>query len=88
MKHRSKIEIIADILENTMNESNISSSKLTYKAFLSYYQLKEYIPLLLQTELIKHGNKERTFMKTNKGLHFLEMYNRLHEFVERPIRIS
>jgi len=48
MKHRSKIEIIADILENTMNESNISSSKLTYKAFLSYYQLKEYMPLLLQ----------------------------------------
>ena len=81
MKHRSKIEIIANILENVMNESNISSSKLTYKAFLSYYQLKEYIPLLLQNELIKQGNKEHTFMITNKGMHFLDMYNTLPEFL-------
>ena len=35
--------------------------------------------LLLQTELIKHVNKERTFMITNKGMHFLEMYDRLME---------
>jgi predicted transcriptional regulator len=81
MKNRSKIEIIADILENIMNDSNISSSKIMYKSFLSYYQLKEYIPLLLQNGLIKHGNKERTFIITNKGTHFLEMYNRLPEFL-------
>ena len=31
--------------------------------------------LLLQTELIKHV----TFMITNKGMHFLEMYDRLME---------
>jgi predicted transcriptional regulator len=69
MKHRSKNEIIADILENIMNESNISTSKLTYKSFLSYYQLKEYMHILLQNELIKEGNKEHTFIITNKGKH-------------------
>jgi predicted transcriptional regulator len=88
MKHRSKIEIIADILESIMSDSTMPSSKLTYKAFISYSQLKEYIPLLLQNELIKYGNKERTFMITNRGKHLLDMYNRLPEFVERPIRIS
>ena len=83
MKYRSKIEIIAHILENIMNDSSVSNSKIMYKSFLSYYQLKEYMPLLLQNELIKHGNKERTFIITNKGMHFLEIYNRLPEFLSK-----
>lgn len=59
----------------------MSSSKIMYKAFLSYKQLKEYVPLLLQNELIKHGEKNRTFMITDNGMYYLEMYNNLPEFV-------
>ena len=81
MKHRSKVEIIADMLETIMADSSMSSSKIMYKAFLSYKQLKEYVPLLLQNELIKHGEKNRTFMITDKGMYYLEMYNNLTEFV-------
>jgi predicted transcriptional regulator len=81
MKHRSKVEIIADMLETIMADSSMSSSKIMYKAFLSYKQLKEYVPLLLQNELIKHGEKNRTFMITDKGMYYLEMYNNLPEFV-------
>jgi predicted transcriptional regulator len=64
-----------------MADSSMSSSKIMYKAFLSYKQLKEYVPLLLQNELIKHGEKNRTFMITDKGMYYLEMYNNLPEFV-------
>jgi predicted transcriptional regulator len=81
MKHRSKIEIIADILETIMTDSSMSSSKIMYKAFLSYKQLKEYVPLLLQNELIQQQEKDRTLMITDKGMYFLEMYNNLPEFV-------
>ncbi|MFL6392651.1 MAG: winged helix-turn-helix domain-containing protein [Nitrososphaeraceae archaeon] len=81
MKHRSKVEIIADMLETIMADSSMSSSKIMYKAFLSYKQLKEYVPLLLQNELIRHGEKDRTFMITDKGLYYLEMYNNLPGFV-------
>jgi predicted transcriptional regulator len=77
MRHRSKIEIIADILQSVMNDSSLSSSKLMYKSFLTYKQMKEYLPFLLQNELIKYGNKDGTFTITNKGLHFLKMYNAL-----------
>jgi predicted transcriptional regulator len=31
--------------------------------------------------LIKHGEKNRTFMITDKGMYYLEMYNNLPEFV-------
>jgi predicted transcriptional regulator len=83
MKHRIKIEIIADILQSIMNDSTLSTSKVMYKALLTYKQMKEYLPLLLQNELIKHGNKDRTFIITNKGLHFLETYNRLPELLNQ-----
>ena len=73
--------MIADMLETIMADSIMSSSKIMYKAFLSYKQLKEYVPLLLQNELIRHGEKDRTFMITDKGLYYLEMYNNLPEFV-------
>ena len=89
MKHRSKIEIIADILECVVNDSTLSSSRLMFKAFLTYKQTKEYLPFLLQTEFIKYNDKDdktSTFRITTKGLQFLEMYNRLPEFVARPIR--
>ena len=81
MKHSTKIEIIADILQSIMNDSTLSTSKEMYKAFLTYKQMKEYLPFLLQNELIKYGNKNPTFTITNKGLHFLEMYNMFPEFL-------
>jgi predicted transcriptional regulator len=81
MKHRSKIEIIADILESIMNDSTLSTSKLMFKAFLTYKQMKEYLPFLLQNELIIHDDNDGTLRIADKGLRFLEMYNRLPEFV-------
>lgn len=86
MKNRSKIEIIADMLECIMNDGTLPSSKLMLKAFLTYKQSKEYLPFLLQTELIKYDDKGRTLRINSKGLHFLEIYNRLPEFIERNDR--
>jgi predicted transcriptional regulator len=83
MRHRSKIEIIADILQSVMNDSNLSSSKVMYKAFLTYKQMKEYLPFLLQNELIKNGDKDTSLRITSKGLHFLEIYNALPEFANK-----
>jgi predicted transcriptional regulator len=51
------------------------------KAFLTYKQRKEYLPFLLQNELIKHDDKDGTLKIAGKGLRYLEMYNRLPEFV-------
>jgi predicted transcriptional regulator len=64
-----------------MNDSTMSTSKLMFKAFLSYRQMKEYLPFLLQNEFIKHDEDNGTLRIADKGLRFLEMYNRLPEFV-------
>jgi predicted transcriptional regulator len=66
-----------------MNDSSLSTSDVMLKAFLTYKQIKEYLLFLLQSDLIEHGDKERTFMITNKGLHFLKTYNRLPELFNK-----
>ena len=85
MIHRTKIEIIADILQSIMNDSTLS--KVMYKSFLTYKQMKEYLPFLLENEFIKYDDQDRTLRINSKGLHFLEIYNRLPEFEERIDRL-
>jgi predicted transcriptional regulator len=69
------------------NDDTLSSSELMLKAFITYKQSKEYLPFLLENEFIKYDGKDRTLRINNKGLHFLEMYNRLPEFIERTDRL-
>jgi predicted transcriptional regulator len=46
-----------------------------YRAFLSYTQLKEYLPVLIENNLIKYHDETETFKTTEKGLNFLKMHN-------------
>lgn len=50
-----------------------------YKAYLSYVQLKEYLSQLLENGLITYQEGERTYNTTEKGLHFLRIYQQISE---------
>ena len=53
---------------------------------MTYKQTKEYLPFLLQDELIKPDVNDNTLRITNKGLQFLGIYNRLPAFCrQEPI---
>jgi predicted transcriptional regulator len=90
MKYRSRIQIVAEILESitsiattTAADDNgkVTSTKIMYKAFLSYAQLKEYLDLLLRNDLIRYQESKGTFIITDKGMHLLELYNQLNKFI-------
>jgi len=53
-----------------------------YKAFLSYAQLKEYLALLEESELLAYDNREHTFKTTQKGLRFLNITNSLQGLMD------
>ena len=56
-----------------------------YKAFLSYAQIKEYLPMLLENNLLElqDGGKYRT---TEKGIRFLKMNEEIQDLIEsKPI---
>ncbi len=84
MKNRSRNEIIAFILEsvaNSRNNNGITATKIMYSAFLSYSQLKEYLALLLEKELLEYNSHTQTYKTTSKGTHYLSIQIHLNDMI-------
>jgi len=77
MKNRSRTEIVAMILDSTIGGA--TRTKVMYKAFLSYQQLKEYLTLLIENHLIEYHGETKLFRTTEKRLNFLKMHNEIGE---------
>ena len=83
MKNRSRTEIVSNIL-NAANRGG-TRSKIMYRAYLSYNQLKEYLPVLRENNLIEYHDGTQTFWTTEKGLKFLKTYNEMEELLQTTI---
>jgi predicted transcriptional regulator len=57
-----------------------------YKAFLSYGQLREYLTILIENNLLEYLDGTQTFRTTEKGLNFLKMQNELGELLITTIK--
>ena len=79
MKYRSRTDIVALILEAT--QEGAAKTKIMYKAFLSYSQLKDYLSILLERELIEYSDKDQIFRITDKGRRYLYLYSKVMELI-------
>ena len=84
MKYRSRTEIVGNILDSA--NGGATKTKIMYKAFLSYNQLKEYLSILIENNLIEYLDGTRTFKTTEKGLNFLKMHNEIGELLQNTIK--
>ena len=80
MGSRSRREIVAMIL-NAANKGGETKTKIMYFAFLSYNQVKEYLSVLIENNLIEYLDGGNKFKTTEKGLFFLKMYNEIGELL-------
>ena len=71
MKYRSRTEITSDILEAAIGGT--TKTRIMYKAFLSYAQLKEYLQVLIENGLLDYNKKEDIFRTSEKGMRFLKI---------------
>jgi predicted transcriptional regulator len=58
-----------------------TKTKIMYKAFLSYAQLREYLSVLIENNLIEYIEGSQTYKTTEKGLNFLKMHNEIGELL-------
>ena len=58
-----------------------TKTKIMYKAFLSYAQLREYLSVLIENNLIEYIEGLQTYKTTEKGLNFLKMHNEIGELL-------
>ena len=77
MKYRSRTDITAQILEAAIG--GVTKTKIMYRAYLSYAQLKEYLSVLVENELIHYVDGDKTYKTTDKGKNFLNLYNQIGE---------
>ena len=81
MGNRSRTEIVGNILDAA--NGGTSKTKIMYIAFLSYGQLKEYLSILIENNLIEYVDGDNKFKTTEKGLNFLKMHKQIEELLQQ-----
>jgi predicted transcriptional regulator len=84
MKYRGRTEIVATILEAANGRA--TKTKIMYVAFLSYNQLKEYLSILKENNLLEYNEGTQTYKTTEKGLNYLKMNNEIGELLQTTFK--
>jgi predicted transcriptional regulator len=82
MKYRSRTDIFASILQSANSNKGVGITTIMYKSFLSHYQLKKYLSIMLENELIKLEEEEHLYRITEKGLRFLQLFSNINELID------
>jgi predicted transcriptional regulator len=80
-RYRTRNDIIRHILE-TASGNETKKTKIMLKVFLSYYQMKEYLTVLTDRDLLRYDLDKQTFKPSEKGLRFLEAYNQMDAVIK------
>ena len=72
--------MLATMLE--VAKGKVTKTKIMYSAFLSYNQLKDYLYILIENNLIEYLDGTHKFKTTDKGLIFLKMHNEMAELLQ------
>lgn len=83
MRNRSRTDIIYKILKVANGRTN-TRTKIMYHAFLSYAQLRGYLTILTESNLLSYDVETQTFRTTEKGLKFLNTYTLMDSMIKAP----
>jgi len=83
MKYRSRTEIVSMVLEAA--NGGATKTRIMYKAFLSFSQLREYFSLLMENNLLEYLEGSKTYKTTEKGFNLLKMHNEIGELLQTQI---
>ena len=80
-KNRSRLDVIAAILR-VVSGREASKTRIMYGAYVSYAQIREYMPTMLEIGLLKASNEQQSLYRIKeRGLRFLELYDGLNEMI-------
>jgi len=77
MKYRSRTDITGLILEAA--NGGATKTKIMYKAYLSFAQLRDYLSMLIEKGLIEYMEGRAMYRTTPKGLEMLKMCTQINE---------
>jgi predicted transcriptional regulator len=80
MIYRSRTEIVSQML--IAANGGATKTKIMYKAYLSYAQLKEYLSVLIENGLLEYTEGMQTYRTTAKGNQFIKMSDQMGEMMQ------
>lgn len=86
MKYRSRTDITSQVLEAA--NGGATKTMIMYKAYLSYAQLKEYLSMMLVNDLLEYNEGEHRYKTTEKGMQFVEAYEKIRNMTGKMKEIS
>ena len=87
MGNRNRTEIVAMMLD-AANDGGETKTRIMYFAFLSYNQVKEYLSVLIENNLIEYLDGANKYKTTEKGLNYLKMHNEIGELLQQTTTIK
>jgi predicted transcriptional regulator len=86
---RSESEKISDILRSIRNRTGTRITQIMYETCIPHNQLKEYLAIMIQNELIVYIKEEKTFRITDYGMSVFKLYNEMGQLlVDNPTRLN
>lgn len=79
MKYRSRTDIASQILDAA--NGGATKTKIMYKAYLSYAQLKEYLSVMVANDLLEYVEGDRPYRTTEKGLKYQRAYDKMTNMI-------
>lgn len=79
MKYRSRMDIVASMLQ--IAQGGAIKTRIMYRAFLSFPQLKEYLELLTDSGLLEYSEEDKKYYTSEKGRYFLKMYKDVGQII-------
>lgn len=70
MKYRSRTDIIQIILQSAT--TGATKTRIMYRAYLSYAQVKEYLSFLVERDLVRLEEGSGLYKLSEKGMRLLE----------------
>lgn len=86
-KYRSRSDIVYQILLAAKEIDGVTKTRIMFKAYLSFGQMKEYLKLLIDSELLEHIPESSTYRTTAKGLKIMETCDKMNELVSEAREI-
>ncbi len=77
MKYRSRSDIVGLILEAA--NGGATKTKIMYKSYLSFAQMKDYLAMLTEQGLVEYEEIGQRFRTTAKSLRVLQIQNQINE---------
>lgn len=71
VRSRDKTEIIASILESTIDGA--TKSKMMYRSMVGMARINKYLPILIENSLLSYSPKSNTYVISEKGMLFLRI---------------